>query len=65
MEGILKNGHSIALDKKQEIKGAVAEIDIFLKTLQHFQNMPKNHTDDLELISPVKKEGVLSKFFKK
>jgi len=65
MEGILNNGHSLALNKKSEIKGAVNEIDIFLKTLEHFQNQPQNMPEiNLESAPLNEKKGLFSKIFK-
>lgn len=64
MQDIINNGHSLALDKKHEIKGAVNEIDIFLRTIEHFQNAPVE-TDEINLITVKKREGFFNKLFKK
>ncbi|OGM02933.1 hypothetical protein A3K72_04295 [Candidatus Woesearchaeota archaeon RBG_13_36_6] len=67
MEELLQNNsHSIALEKKHEIQGAVAEIDIFLRTLEYFQNQPQNSMDNIDLgSSPEKKSGLFSRFLGK
>lgn len=67
MEELLQNNsHSIALEKKHEIQGAVAEIDIFLRTLEYFQNQPQNGMDNIDLGStPEKKSGLFSRFLGK
>ena len=65
MEGMLNNGHSLAITKKSEIKGAVNEIDIFLKTIEHFQNLSQE-SKDVGLVSAPEevKKGLFSKIFK-
>ena len=64
MEELLQsNSHSIAIEKKHQIKGAVDEIDIFLRTLEHFQDQPQKGLDDINLGSvPEKKSGFFSRF---
>lgn len=66
MQGLLNNGHSLAIDKKNEIKGAVNEIDIFLKTLEHFKSQEPSQDEDFSLLdAPLEeKKGLFSKIFK-
>lgn len=65
MEGLLNNGHSLALNKQNEIKGAVNEIDIFLKTIEHFQNQPQDMVEINLSSAPLnEKKGLFSKIFK-
>jgi len=67
MQELLENNsHSIALEKKQEIRGAVAEIDIFLRTLEYYQSQPQDRAGDIDLASiPEKKPGLFSRLFRK
>jgi hypothetical protein len=60
-ELVKNNGHSLALDQKQKIRGAIDEIDMFLKTLEYY-HCNETETKQPSLACNPEKKGFLSRF---
>ena len=69
MQNMLRsNNGSMALKKKQEIQGALSEIDIFLSTLRYYHDLSKNAPEPklvCEEIIERENSNRFSRFFKK
>ncbi len=66
MESMLKGKNGVSTEKRQELQGAVNEIDMFLNTIDYYSKIPKNVPEpNLDTDTPIEDRSFISKIFKK